>query len=74
MKEELRLEGVVLAAESVRNSPVLAYVRMLVNLIEGLRLGGEELVERLLQALRQHRIAFRRRVDYVLRFLHEHPP
>ena len=74
VKEELRLEGVVLAAESVRNSPVLAYVRMLVNLIEGLRLGGEELVERLLQALRQHRIAFRRRVDYVLRFLHEHPP
>jgi hypothetical protein len=74
VKEELRLEDVVLDAESVRNSPMLPYVRMLVNLIEGIRLRGEELVELLIQALRQHRIAFRRRADYVLRFLHQHPP
>lgn len=72
--EKLRLEDVVLDAESVRNSPTLPYVRMLVNLIEGLRLSVEELVERLLQALRQHSIAYRSRADYVLRFLHEHPP
>jgi hypothetical protein len=74
VKEELRLEDVVLDAKSIRNSPMLPYVRMLVNLIEGIRLRGEELVELLIQALRQHRIAFRRRADYVLRFLHEHPP
>lgn len=74
VKEELRLEEVVLDAESVRNSPMLPYVRMLVNLIEGIRLRCEELVELLIQALRQHSIAYRRRTDYVLRFLHEHPP
>ena len=74
MKEELRLEEVVLDAESVRNSPTLPYLRMLVHLIDGLRLRGEELVEPLIQALRQHSIAYRRRADYVLRFLHEHPP
>lgn len=74
MTEELRLEDVVLDAESVRNSPTLPYVRMLVNLIEGLRLSVAELVELLLQALRQHSIAYRSRADYVLRFLHEHPP
>jgi hypothetical protein len=65
---------VVLDAESVRNSPMLPYVRMLMNLIEGIRLPGEELVELLIQALRQHSIAYRRRADYVLCFLHEHPP
>jgi len=64
----------VLDAESVRNSPILPYVRMVVNLIEGIQLRGEQLVERLIQALRQHSIAFRRRADYVLRFLHQHPP
>lgn len=74
VKEELRLEEVVLDAESVRNSPMLPYVQMLVNLIEGIQLGCEELVELLIQALRQHSIAFWRRADYVLRFLHEHPP
>jgi hypothetical protein len=74
MKEELRLEEVVLDAERVRNSPMLPYVRMLVHLIDGLRLRGEELVELLIQALRQHSIVFRRRGDYVLRFLHQHPP
>jgi len=74
VKAELRLEEVVLDAESVRNSPILPYVRMVVNLIEGIQLRGEELVERLIQALRQHRIAYRRRADYVLRFLHQHPP
>jgi hypothetical protein len=74
MKEELRLEGVVLDAESVRNSALLPYLRMVVNLIEGIRLCGEELLELLLDALRQHSIAYRRRADYVLRFLHEHPP
>jgi hypothetical protein len=72
--EKLRLEDVVLDAEIVRKSPTLPYVRMLVYLIEGIRLSVEELVKLLLQALRQHSIAFRRRADYVLRFLHEHPP
>jgi len=74
MKQELRLEEVVLDAESVRNSPMLPYVQTLLYLIEGIQLRGEELVERLIQALRQHSIVRRRRVDYVLAFLNQHPP
>jgi hypothetical protein len=74
VEEELRLEEVVLDAESVRNSPMLPYLRTLLYLIEGIQLRGEELVELLIEALRQHSIVFRRRADYVLRFLHQHPP
>ena len=73
-KVELRLEGVVLDESSVVNSPMLPYVRMVVSLIEGVRLTCQELVRLLRQALRQRSLAFRRRIDYVLRFLHQHPP
>ena len=73
-KVELRLEGVVLDEASVTNSPLLPYVRMLVSLIEGIRLTSQELVHLLRRALRQHSFAFRSRTDYVLRFLHEQPP
>jgi hypothetical protein len=71
---ELQLEGVVLDESSVTNSPLLPYVRMVVNLIEGIRLTCRELVGLLLRAQRQHCFAFRSRIDYVLRFLHAHPP
>jgi hypothetical protein len=73
-KVELRLDGVVLDESSVVNSPMLPYLRMLVSLIEGIRLTCQELVRLLRQALRQRSLAFRRRGDYVLRFLHQHPP
>jgi hypothetical protein len=73
-KAELRLEGVVLHESSVVNSPMLPYLRMVVRLIEGIRLTCQELARLLRQALRQRSLAFRRRIDYVLRFLHQHPP
>lgn len=73
-KAELRLEDVVLDESRVANSPLLPYLRMMVSLIEGMRLTCQELVRLLLQALRQRSFAFRSRIDYVLRFLHEHPP
>ena len=53
---------------------MLPYVRMVVSLIEGIELSYHELVTLLRQALRQHSIANRTRTEYVLRFLHEHPP
>jgi hypothetical protein len=53
---------------------MLPYVGMIVNLLEGIHLRRHELLERLLQSLRQHSIAYRTRTDYVLRFLHQHPP
>lgn len=73
-KLELRLAGVVLDEPTVRTSPLLPYVRTVVNLLEGMRLGLRELVGLLLAVLRQHSIARRRRADYVLKYLHEHPP
>lgn len=71
---ELQLEEVVLNEARVRHSPLLPYVRMVVSLIEGFRLTCQELLCLLLRALRQHSFVFRSRIDYVLRFLHEHPP
>ena len=71
---DLRLDGVVLDESSVTNSPLLPYVRMVVSLIEGIRLTCRELVGLLIRARRQHSFALRSRIDYVLRFLHQHPP
>jgi len=73
-KVELRLDGVVLDESSVTNSPLLPYVRMVVSLIEGIRLTCRELVGLLIRARRQHSFALRSRIDYVLHFLHQHPP
>lgn len=67
-------DGVVLDESSVTNSPLLPYVRLMVSLIDGVRLTCRELGELLLRTRRQHRFAFRSRIDYVLRFLQEHPP
>ena len=73
-KVELRLEGVVLRESSLASSPMLPYVRMVVSLIEGVELTCREVVCLLRQAMRQHSIAYRRRTDYALGFLHRHPP
>ena len=71
---DLPWDGVLPDEASLTNSPLLPYVRMVVSLIEGVRLTCRELVELLLRAQRQHRFALRSRIDYVRRFLHEHPP
>jgi hypothetical protein len=70
----LRLEGVVLDEVSLTRSPMLPYVRMVVSLIEGVTFTCREVVYLLRQALRQHSIGARRRLDYLLDFLHQHPP
>ena len=71
---ELRLEGIVLDESNLVKSPILPYVRMVVSLIEGVEFTCREVVRLLRQAMRQHRIGARRRIDYVLGFLHQHPP
>jgi len=73
-KIELRLEGVVVDEATLRNSPLLPHVLTVVNLLEGLRLALPQLVELLLALLRQRSIGLRRRRDYVLKYLHQHPP
>jgi hypothetical protein len=70
----VQLEGFVLDESSVEGSPVLPYVRMLVSLIVGIDYSHPELVAWLLKAVRQHRMARRSRANYVLAFLHAHPP
>jgi len=71
---ELRLDGVVLDESSLARSPMLPYVRMIVSLIEGVEFRCDEIVRLLRQAMRQHSIAYSRRIDYVLGFLHQYPP
>jgi len=71
---ELRLDGVVLDESSVANSPMLPYVRMVVSLIEGVEFTCREVVHLLRQSLRQHSIGAGSRNDYLLGFLHQHPP
>lgn len=73
-KIELRLGGVVLDEPTLRNSPLLPHVLTVVNLLEGLRLDLPQLVELLLALLRQRSMGLRRRRDYVLEYLHQHPP
>ena len=74
MPAVLRLDGVVLDEPTLVNSPLLPYVRTLVNLIEGLQLCRQELVDLLRQALRQLCMASRKRADYVRGYLHQYPP
>ena len=71
---EPRLEGVVLDESSLAGSPMLSYVRMVVNLIEGVQFTCREVIAWLRLALRQHSIGARGGVDYLLGFLHRHPP
>lgn len=71
---ELYLQGVTLDEGTLTGSPMLPYVRMMVNLIDGLTLSRDELVAALQKRVRQHSMSKRRRIDYVLRFLHQHPP
>jgi len=71
---ELDLNGGVLDQSSVVNSPMLPYIRTLIWMIDGIRLSCGEVVEWLREVLRQRSMAYRPRREYVLRFLHQHPP
>ena len=53
---------------------MLPYVRMLVRLIDGVKLTCREVLAVLRESLRQRSIGVRRRIDYILGFLHQHPP
>jgi hypothetical protein len=51
----------------------VGYVAMVASLIEGRR-GQEEILQMLLRAMRQHSMARRRRMDYVVAQLNQHGP
>jgi hypothetical protein len=71
---ELDLNGVALDESSVVNSPMLPYIRTLIWMIDGIRLSCAEVIQWLREVLRQRSMAYRPRREYVLRFLHQHPP
>lgn len=53
---------------------IVGYVRMVTSLIERRRVSEEEIIEMLVRMLRQHSIARRRRIDYVLAYLKKNGP
>ena len=74
VKVELRFGDVVLDESSLVNSRMLSYTRMIANLIEGISLSQDAFIGLLRQAMRQHSIANRKRIDYLLCFHPKHPP
>jgi len=65
---QLECDGVRLDAATV------SYVRMVTSLIEERQVSEDEIVEMLVRAMRQHSIARRRRMDYVLAYLKKNAP
>ena len=53
---------------------MVGYVRMVTSLIEARRVSDGEIVEMLVRVMRQHSIARRRRMDYVLAYLKKNAP
>jgi len=53
---------------------MLGYVRMVTSLIEGRRVSRDEILQMLDRAVSQHRMASRKKMDYVLGRLKERPP
>jgi hypothetical protein len=53
---------------------ILAYVCVLVGLIEGRRVERWEVIQMLGRTRRQHRMVRTRRIDQDVAWLHEHPP
>lgn len=74
MTIEARPQCAVLDESSLARSPMLPYVRMVVSLIEGIRFTCREVLDLLLQALRQHRIGALSGRDYLRGVVSPHPP
>jgi hypothetical protein len=53
---------------------MVGYVAMVASLIEGRPVSVEEMVQRLVRAMRQHSMARRRRMDYVVAQLQKNSP
>jgi len=70
----LTLEGFVLDEPTLVNSAVLSYLAMVASLIERRPIGREELLHWLRRSMRQRSMGQSLRREYVLRYLHQHPP
>ena len=81
MQNGKRVQGAVRAAANpaVPEAPqfpagMVRYVAMVASLIEGRPVSEEEIVRMLARAMRQHSMARRRRMDYVVAQLNKHGP
>ena len=68
------MEGLPLDESTLLNSPILPYVRMVASLIERRTINHAELIAALQKSLRQRSFDRQPRREYVLHYLHEHPP
>jgi hypothetical protein len=71
---KLTLDGFTLDEATLVNSPMLPYLAMVVSVIEGRPIRCEELLQTLLQSMRQRSFDRLPRREYVLCFLDQHPP
>ena len=70
----LPLDGYVLEERTLKRTCTLSYLAMLVSVIEGAPIRRQDLLPLLLRAMRQRSMGRTARREYVLRYLHEHPP
>jgi len=70
----LPLDDLLLDERALVNSPALPHALMLASVLERRTVTREELVAALRKRMRQRSIGPRAGRDYVLRYLHEHPP
>ena len=71
---KLALDGFTLDEVTLVNSPVLPYLAMIATVLEGRTIGIPELLQVLRRSMRQRIFDRLPRREYVLRFLHPHPP
>jgi hypothetical protein len=71
---KLVLDGFTLDEVTLMNSPLLPYLAMVASVLEHRTISITELLWVLRQSMRQRSFDRLPRREYVLRFLHEHPP
>jgi len=67
-------KGLLLDESTLVSSPILPYVLMVASIIERRTISRDELIAALRQRMRQRSFDRRPRREYVLHYLHEHPP
>jgi len=71
---KLPLDGFTLDEATLVNSLLLPYLAMVATVLEGRVISRQELLQALLQSMRQRSFDRLPRREYVLRFLDQHPP
>ena len=70
----LPLDGVVLKERTLRRTRTLSYLAMLISVLERAPIRRRDVLPLLLRAMRRRSMGRIARREYVLRYLHEHPP